>query len=1067
VIPEVNKRIDVWNKYMQLVNKIHVTNIPIKVITWNVQSLNDDYKTRKLKIDFIIEITNIIKPEVIFLVDVNKDKELLGNSYKKYWDGRNILLVRFDIIDEVKIFEKELAFKMNKANLAFIYLIPGKVTGDQVKLLKKWKSTSTPIFGDFNLRTNKAVVKEMVEDFFGEDGLQVGVVNHKYRIRKLQKIYGPSDHRVVVVSMVNQMWCINPLKLQALDYKQNYKALRNILLLNTDNDIRPIVSRRVVNIRLSDEDEQVNYIYNNFISSKIENIYQKFNYIWKGFRREPYLGEKVPEAVYRSFKDHLKVNNFKSYKVIEDYDIELSEETLDLGGIKHSYSNAITIEGFPLWEISRILIAILNEADIKSKNISKSILNYVFAYLNRRRDKLICRTFFLLKDRKLQTYRDVRMITILPLMVKVYETLIYNEVMNDIKSVVEEGGRYQFGGLQFGSTFETFIDVRSKFLKNGCKALLFIDIEKGYDNVDLNLLEKAMDEKYCPLVGRTKRLIKIWIRIVNNMDMNINGKRVKRTIGIPMGLTLSPCIFVLYTHLALCARQRLGIDGLYDQKQRIRDLSAIYIDDITLAVKENGDKSFEDFNFIKNSLKLFNLKINDVKCHLITKSGQIKKQAEDLGIEVIDNEKMLGRELMIDCNNELLADDRCLFIKSAGVKGIPKWTPLGARRILFSGAIDAKIRYKAYMHCVQNVEVRSKIVRRAWNFFAPRFEHLDYASLVFIIQNYFRYFLSAFELQQLLDEVSDNKGKFKSYAAYLHFRYEIIKKLRTGVEAFDDALFDIEFPTAKRVFKIIDDKKNKQIRLIEYKRYGQTDFRDQWSFTKEYLDLVWKQFQEKMIENRIKRKKEKNERISEHLGQILKSKIGKNFGFVVNLANGRISEYNNKKEFVFRVCGLIALKVSKFLNDETWSEDLLEIDDEIAKQGKQIFNVINVNRLWEKIEDFLKVIVDLEELIKYKREEEQLKRKRKNILRRNVFKKIFFLFSAIEEIDAYDKYNGMPTWEIWAIFRAKIAKAQDTYQKQYDCFVTNELMNGVSPAEFILLCYNGNNDEKDDQVVEV
>ena len=113
--------------------------------------------------------------------------------------------------------------------------------------------------------------------------------------------------------------------------------------------------------------------------------------------------------------------------------------------------------------------------------------------------------------------------------------------------------------------------LRYKIDRYQAVGLVNVDITKGYERLIFNNLMKAIDMLESVV---TKRILKVWAFMVSNLDYMINGKIVKSTKGIPMGLALSPVVFVLYLHKAL-----EGIDKEY---------LVSYMDDISILMLRDG-----------------------------------------------------------------------------------------------------------------------------------------------------------------------------------------------------------------------------------------------------------------------------------------------------------------------------------------------------------------------------------------------------------------------------------------------------------------------------------------------
>lgn len=113
---------------------------------------------------------------------------------------------------------------------------------------------------------------------------------------------------------------------------------------------------------------------------------------------------------------------------------------------------------------------------------------------------------------------DIRIISIVPIFIKIWESLIYNTVVEYVTNVVDSYGRYQFGGVLKGSTYDCLFKAREIYEKDG-KGLLFIDITKGYDSIEFEILEKdimGISE------ANIRNLLMVWLIMVRNCNAKVN-----------------------------------------------------------------------------------------------------------------------------------------------------------------------------------------------------------------------------------------------------------------------------------------------------------------------------------------------------------------------------------------------------------------------------------------------------------------------------------------------------------------------------------------------------------------
>ena len=373
-----------------------------------------------------------------------------------------------------------------------------------------------------------------------------------------------------------------------------------------------------------------------FLEGDIKKVFNKFDYLWKKKKKEPFLGVTVPKGVEDSLRVHYRDNPNKEYKKI---DINVNLEGAVLWPKNKSYSHALMEEGVVIKDVDESLHEVWQKIMEENKT-SEAIKKFLSAY-NDNYDNQAYVTFFLVKKPKLESVNDVRIISIVPIFLKIWESLIYDEIIGYLTQEIDELQKYQFGGRSGGSTYETFYYCQKRYKEQNGKALLYIDLEKGYDSINWEILEKDIDSIGSPTV---KSMLIIWLSMVKNTDAMVNGTKVRKTRGLGMGLALAPIIFVWYVD-----------KGLRVHFQDLKDIIVMYVDDLTIIIRKSGD--VELFKRLKEDLLKRELKINNEKCTLVSNDKGIRDSFEKLGINCVDEEKYLGVVLRINADNELICDE--------------------------------------------------------------------------------------------------------------------------------------------------------------------------------------------------------------------------------------------------------------------------------------------------------------------------------------------------------------------------------------------------------------------------
>jgi hypothetical protein len=261
--------------------------------------------------------------------------------------------------------------------------------------------------------------------------------------------------------------------------------------------------------------------------------------------------------------------------------------------------------------------------------------------------------------------------------------------------------------------------------------------------------------------------------MVFNLDYLINGKVVKSTKGIPMGLALSPVAFVLYMHKAL-----ENIDKEY---------LVAYMDDLSVLMMRDGMND----NYIKevlSALKSFGLDVNPRKSVIFTDGEKFDEKrlkyfeiTKKVYLPVVSVSKILGREL--SWAGEVLTGDNCNFVLENKIpKIIPNWLTLAMRRIIYIGGLTAKERYIGYMWSYGRKDIRARILKNAFNFFYMNFNKLNYVQLFLILPNIFREFIDPYKLRQfskLFKELVNELGlEEKDYKPGEEYSFLCLKDLK-------------------------------------------------------------------------------------------------------------------------------------------------------------------------------------------------------------------------------------------------------------------------------------------------
>ena len=871
----------------------------------NKRTVNRDGKMEVIR--NILNNNNNI--DYIFLIDVNNIEYVVIEGYNKYTDNRNILFVKNNIFNSVSV--KNNWFSVDNG-LNFVYLIP-KDTKENRNNIIDLINKKEIVIGDINLKSNKELFK-YVDNVYGESSLQTLLINK--RPIKYRKFFGPSDHNIVSYTIKVKTKFNTELKLCQVDDNVSKKIVKDIL----DGKLvryKPKIKFRKYNYCFNDREKLNEEILNEYIDKNVIKVYKKYNYLWKNYRREPFLGTYVNDNIVKTFANHLREDKNKQYyNMIIDDDIKFDSDI-----IKKTKSKALNYDYLKLETIYKAIDEYVYEnKETNNSEKNERVINNVLKQINNCKFKLRANTFFLLKNKKLQDYNDVRMIVIMPTLVKIYETLIFDEVENFLSDLIGKE-KYQWGGVRKGSTYRALFDLRDKMSKfDNIKALLLLDMTKGYDSVNLDkllaMINKIQDK-------RIKTLLKNWVFIVKNLDIVMNNNTIKKTRGIPMGLSLSPIMFVFYVHNAI-------------QEFKKNNL-VLYIDDIATFIPDSLNNNEAD-KFIEDLIKKlaeYDLEINKKKSVMISKDDHFIKKYKKI-FDFKDSEKYLGRELKIGLDGKIAQDDRFYF-DGKKIKGKPAWINFSIKRLIYNGALDARFRYKFFMWPTDNILVKKKIFENSWNLYKSGDTKYSYVQMALVSTNLFRYLLDPIFIRECYYNIFinniDRNIVNNSVRNKLYVRKPQIDKIIDVIHiAWNDSL-----------------NFNSDLDWIE--------------IAKDFINNIWANFKIEIYNNYMREKANNNIFVFDQLN--INSKFIKNFAFINDLVFNHINRNKNKQIILWKFLDYFSLKYYTWLvNDNNYNVNS-EIEFQDFDIKKDLFNVNMDNweeyaknkniRYWGVIEDLIKL----------------------------------------------------------------------------------------------------------------
>jgi len=871
----------------------------LKLFILNCQTINRNEENALVKKNFIKQYILDFRPDILNIIDVGKKNinNMIIPNYVLYNNGRDILGVFMSIKESVQI-EEEI-FIMKDAKMAFCYIRPNETNKAKLNKVYDLLKENFMVTGDLNLKSNQNLANVIINNKFNVKGEQTGqtvIINDLSDYCDVEEIPAPSDHNLIICKTVKEVRITKAVKIQSLSVEETEKVIRGIMegsKVKINTTIKQIKQRPAENC----EEVFMKGLLEKVINQDTRGIYKYYNFLWKDLKREPFLGTFVNEGIKNSLKDFYEHKDDKKYEeiIIEDNVLDATEN-LELKN--QTYSKAVNQELINLDNLDKTLSKIWTE--VRQKKKEKEAINNFLKFANKYKDKLMFKTFFLIKNKQLKTFNDVRIIVVTPTIIKIWEDLIYEKVRVFIEEEIDAKGIYQFGGKKGSSTYQAILNVQTNHFNLNGNGLIYVDIAKGYDNVKFDILREDINQIQQEQI---RSLLKVWLTLVSNCDVNVNNDRIKKTKGIAMGLTLSPLVFNWYTHKAVI-------------KSNLRtNKITMYIDDLALVITKEYERDFDNIKreFNKRGL-IFNMK----KCSFITNDDEVKNKLENMELKKVDTEKYLGKSLKIDTNRNIIGDNRFLMFNDNTI-ALPNFSNLIIKKLIVEGAILARLRYVLMMKSLEHIWERAALWRFLRKIYMKDFKKLSYAQLVMITGNILRYCI---DMRDLVI-IKENVNKAKPFDVYKETNDQILKKITTGIDIIDKSLISIDF--------------------MENANEWEIDL----EFLKIKLDEWWSLIKRKLIANKIKEKIEDvkvRDKPLENTFELLSNKLFNNYKVMMNIILRHL-DFEKKNIIAF---------IKIVLKDIT---NCIEEDKEIAINSRTDIIFLNVT-----YKDLDREIIKLQEL---------------------------------------------------------------------------------------------------------
>ena len=773
-----------YNKVLPLhllSEKIYKRKRVINVAIWNLENKDKKF-TNALIEKYILFIINALKSfsiDVLLLWNANITdlSHWAGYNHKKF--GSLSILWNQDIIIRPKNLMENNDNIISIDELRCIILSNSDGKLDITEFMKR-KRPKYLLIGQFDKELIRKLCNEIPnKDNRADIGSDIYIIGRK--LERAKYIPAPLQlGELVIIKLERIIETTNGVKLVKIKRENTIKDVMKILDGEEPESI-PTVKKSFSWRHFRGEFGVMTHIMGKLIINQIAPIYRRWGGIWTGYHRESYLGKSIPDTVKFSYKVLLNHNDKKKYEYVKiphgiDYGTfpkdllneafyfkkgvfdadkrikklmdQVNCNSLSAAGNFDLYEIRDIVKGIKLWFETRVNSAV--RGGTASQLAIRTLLKRIIGLLNKGIKDQVMVTFFLLKDARLENANHTRMIAIAPTLFKVFEVIVYREVVSMANDLMDQDTtwEYQFGARFHSSTVKALVELRDKVDIRKAKAILALDISKGYESVEYGKLKLAV-QYFTGLKNlRLRFLLLAWVTFVANLDIMISGEIIKKTKGIPMGLMLSPLLFVIYVHYLLRNVDKSDI--------------IMYIDDIVILLYEKGAYPYtvifggsmipklapiKEVDKIIDSLAKGSLLMNYSKAQLVSSSESISNNiiAKYKQIHVGDAIKYLGREIILKGELLLPVDiqvDKGIFNL---IRQVPLWAPLLIRISVFNGGLEGKSRFQGLMWEV-SLLAKTNLFNRAWIFFKPAFEVLNTVQLIFIIGNYFRLSFNAFTM---------------------------------------------------------------------------------------------------------------------------------------------------------------------------------------------------------------------------------------------------------------------------------------------------------------------------------
>lgn len=633
-------------------------NYIINTSRYNTKDINDNEirlmiylgqtdKIQNYKAEFLTEIFEAIEKDKVALIIIIKQKwkkrgtditilkEIFKNKKPNFYINENddIVLIKNRYIDKPIVLEKQ---------------------GLQIQPWIKISKKQFDFNNDFNINMSKTKDIKQKQDIGNIIELNKWSLFIKQEARIIETNEQSLINSIILAINTNKEEVRNLYEDRICFFKRNIKnklyieaiiqLIQNINqnnMMNIQEDIKMI--KQVANIAQVKVQSLTNMFKEGYIDSRLidmtflqdskKTYWSMLAKFYKHDKRETFYNTHITKTIWNQITEYFKgkMQPYKPYRLSVS-EIELTDTKILISKDQVCYpkSNALDKEGF---DASMIIKYIYNNIkrkyDQDEQYINIMIGPLIASIMTQTGAKNIARTFYLLKknDEVIDKMEKVRILYILPSFLRVFESSTFYIIAQSIAEKVNENEIINFASLKGLSAKNMLNKIKEEWKEGNKKAIIQLDLSRAFDSVEHANLKKAIDyyygvtDKEVTYVGfkevTIKTLMLKWLDIITNMATynDDENNMIYKNIGLPMGSSLSPAMFVLYLNYVLKD---------YPYKR------CHYSDDTYVIVNAQYQQIDNAIIKMEEYLNKANMKLNLNKSKLIIKQSNLDENIQQL-----------------------------------------------------------------------------------------------------------------------------------------------------------------------------------------------------------------------------------------------------------------------------------------------------------------------------------------------------------------------------------------------------------------------------------------------------